>query len=804
MLRSYIQILLRNLYKKRIYSFINIAGLAVGIASFIIIMFYVMDELSYDKYHKRADSIHRICMIYDFGGVGENSASLPFPVAFMLKDEFPDAIKNVTRVFNFQSTRNLIEYKEKLFNERGFFFADSTFFEIFDHEFVKGDPETALDEPYAVVITETTARKYFNEEDPIGKTLKFEINTSLKITGVIKDVPTQSHFGFDFIASMASVKQIYGGRLPRTWVWNPCWTYVQLADGADPAKMEKRYPELIKKYFSDAEKASITMYNQKLTDIHLNSRLDYEIEPNSNRKYVVILSVIAIFLLIIAGINFMNLATATASVRAKEIGIRKVTGAYRSQIISQFLGETLVLTFISMVLAIIIVELCLPFFNDFTGKTMDLDLLFSPVYLIALIVLWIIIGVFSGTYPAFYLSAFKPVSVLKGKIRNEIKGGSARKMLVVFQFAISIALIIGTLIVFEQLRYMRAANLGFNPKNVIVLPIDRTEISSNQFESFKKDLLKNANIFNVSAMDDIIGASHNTHEFRPEGVPEDEWRFYPALVIRDDFVKTMKIEIVAGRDYDELFKTDPVNGMLINEAMVKHQGWTNEEAIGKQFRSLQGKEKVIGVFKDFHATSLHEAASPFVLNMKEMPQVVYFFLNYVVIKIGKGDFKETLSHISKTWYDFDQAHPFDYFLLEDALGKLYADEKNLGVLSMIFTLLILFVAGMGLFGLASYMAERKVKEISIRKVMGATVLNIFVLLSKEFVMLIIIAMIIAWPVAYFLIDEYFLNQFIYQVWISPFTFFAAGFFALFIALIITSYRAFTASRTNPAETLNVE
>ncbi len=801
---NYLKILLRNLVKRKTYTIVNVLGLAIGLASFILIMLYIANELSYDRYHSKAARIERLCMIYDFGGVGENSASMPFPVAFTLKSEYPHLIKEVVRLFNFQSDRNLIEYGDKKFNESHVYFADSTFFRIFDYTFLEGDALTALDEPFTVVITKSMAHKYFGDEEAMGKTLRFEDNALLKVSGVIEDVPKESHFTFDFIASMGSVRNFFGGRLPQTWVWNPCWTYLVLADGVSPEQVEKVLPAFRDKYFYDAQKSSITMYLQKLTDIHLHSRLDYEMQPNSNYSYIVILSVIAVFLLLIAAINFMNLSTATSGARAREIGIRKVTGAYRINLILQFIGESLVLTFIAMILALILIEIILPVFNNYTGKEIHFAYLARPVYLFYLLILWLIVGIVSGAYPAFYLASFKPIAVLKGSFQNEIRGGLARKILVIFQFTISIILVICTIVIFKQVKYMRGADLGFNPENVIMLPIFRTNIAGN-YQTFKNEILANPDIISVSAVDDIVGASHNTHEFRHEGVGEKEWRFYPALVIMDDFVKTFEIKIVAGRDYNRDNKTDPMKGILINESMVRHLGWkSNEEALGQKFKSLSGDEKVIGVFKDFQASSLKDVQGPFVLNMKENPREIAFFLRYMAIRTSGKNQKASLAFLEKKWNQQEQHRPFEYMILKNELGKLYKDETNLGILSLVFTLLIMFVAAMGLFGLASFMAEKRTKEIGIRKVMGASIFDILILLQKDFAKLIIIATLIAWPLAYFTVQDVFLNQFSVQVPMNVWVFILAGFFALLISMLIISYRALVASLLDPAKSLRYE
>ena len=800
---SFFKTAIRYFLKHRAYALINVTGLAIGISSFILIMIYVLDELSFDRYHRQADNIYRLAQIYDFEGVGENSASLPFPVAFTLKDEYPDLVKNVCRIFNFQAPRSLLEYGEQKFNERRFFFADSTFFEIFDHHFLEGDAETALDETNAVVITESMARKYFGDTEPMGKILKFEEIAPLKVTGVIEDVPEQSHFLFDFIGSMASVKAVYGGRLPKTWVWNPCWTYLVLGDGVKPQTLESKFPEFIEKYFYDAEKGNITLYLQKLTDIHLNSRLDYEIEQNHNRSYIYILSSIAFFLLLIAGINFMNLSTATSGARSREIGIKKAIGASRLRLILQFLGESLILTYLALLLAIILLELILPMFNMFTGKSFDIAILLMPEYIVSLILLGLVLGIFSGLYPALYLAAFRPLNVIHDSRGTSHNKGIARKVLVILQFTISISLIIGTMVIFNQLNYLKNADLGFNKKNIMLLPINHTPIARS-YEAFSKELLQDPRIVNVTAIDDIFGAAHNTHEFRPEGFPEDQWQFYPALVVMWNFVKTFDIKILAGRDYNESNKADPATGILINESMVKHMGWaSNEEALGKKFRSLNGEERVIGVINDFHVTSLHEPTGPFVINMKENPGEIIWFLKYVAIRHQPGKEKEVIDLVNKVWTHYAPSRPFEYSFLKDELKNLYEDEDKLGMLSMIFTLLILFIASLGILGLVSFMAEKRTREIGIRKVLGADSIHIIKLLSVEFFWLMIISSLAAWLISWLTISDW-LNHFAYRTSLNWLMFVLAALLAMVLALLITGFKAWMASRTNPVDTLKYE
>jgi len=803
MFKNYLKSSIRNLVKRKTYSLINVLGLSAGVASFLIIYLFITDELSYDRYHEKTDRIYRLVNVYDFEGVGENSASAPFPVAFTLKQEYPEMIENVVRVFNFQAPRSFVEYEEHKFNERNFFFVDSTFFNIFYYNFILGNPETALDEMNSVVMTESAAARYFGTEDPMGKSIRFETNLQLKVTGIIEDVPDQSHFRFDFLGSMSSLRKVFGGNLPKTWVWNPCWTYILLNKNVNPEQLETHFPEFIEKYFYDAEKDNISMYLQSLKDIHLKSKLDYEIAPNNSITSVYILAAIAIFLLIIAIINYMNMATATSAGRAREIGIKKVSGANRLQLVYQFLGESLLITLVAILLSLILIEFVLPTFNDFTGKSITLHDLMEFRNIFFIIGLWFVIGIASGIYPAFYLSSFRPLGVLKSSVDSSVKSGLPRKILVIVQFTISISLIIGTVIIRDQLNYMRSTDLGFTKENIIILPINRTPVA-NIFPTFKKELLQNPNIVSITAMDDIFGAAHNTHEFRPEGFPEDQWQFYPALVVQYDFLKTFEIDLLAGRDYEESNKTDPVKGILINEAMVKHLGWENpQDALGKKLKSLQGDERVIGVFEDFHQTSLHEAAGPFVLNMKESPGAIMFFLKYMAIRILPGSEKNALEYIESMWYKTAPDRPFEYFFLEDELAELYEDEENLSKLSFIFTLIIIFIATLGLLGLASFLAEQKTKEIGIRKVLGASALNIIKNISKEFIWLILFASIFAWIIAYLFITDW-LNNFPYKISINWLVFLISALLAMALALLITSFRAIMAYRADPVDTLKYE
>lgn len=804
MFKYYLTLAFRNMAKRKLHTVVNIIGLAIGLTSFILIALYLIDEMSYDKHHSKAEQIYRVITKYDFRGVGEESSSCPAPVGSHLLGEYPDMIGNVVRFFNNWGTPSLVTYDDKQFKERRMFFTDSTVFEIFDIPFVIGNPGTALNEPGSVVITESTARRYFGDEDPIGKTLEVERYYQIVVSGVIEDTRPQSHFTYDMLISMSTLRKLWGGREPQTWVWNPFWTYVLLKDEVSSDQLDERLPEFVQKYFYDAEKANISLYLQPLTDIHLKSDLDYEIEPNGNVTYIRILGAIAAFLLIIAFINYVNLSTAMAGRRSKEIGIKKVFGSYRRQLIFQFITESVAMSIIGLIIALAMVEFLLPYFNDFTGKNVTSDYFLDPNKLLLLLLITILSGIVSGLYPAFYLSSFQPVRVLRGDPERGKTGVHARRVLVILQFSISIILIVATIFTYRQLTYMRNASLGFTTENILFIPVGYNPINQ-EYDAFKANLLSSPDVISVTHADYIVGTDHNTHEFRPEGFPPDQWQFYPALIIGDDFIETFDIQVVAGRGFSKENPTDAYEGIMINEAMVKYLGWnSNEEALGKKFRTYLGREKVIGVFKDFHATSLHAGLTPFVLSLAQQLQSGETpYRNFFVIRHAPGKMKEVLAYAEKIWDKLAADRPFDYLIHEQELEKLYHEEVIMSKLSGIFTLLVIFIASLGLFGLASYSVDQRTKEIGIRRVLGASALQIFRLLTQELNTMILLAILIAWPFAYFLTSSW-LNQFSERVRLDWKVFFISALIALVISLFISIFKAVSSYRVKPAEILKYE
>ncbi len=805
MIRHYFIIAYRNITRHLKYSILNIGGLAIGLASYIFIAIYINDEISYDKFHDKADSIYRVNRLYNSNNVNEDAATCSFPLAPALEFDYPDIVESTCRFFDFQLPKVFFEYREDTnnivkFNERNFFLVDSTLFDIFTFPFVKGDPATALNCPNTIVLTSSTAKRYFGKEDPIGKILVAEEGLNFEVTGVIEDVPSQSHFKFDMLGSMSTFRQLSGGELPLTWVWNPCWTYVLLHENSSPDILEEKLPDFYLNHYSDLSDQDVTLYLQKLLDIHLESHHDYEMHPNGNILYIYILSAIAFIVLVLACINFMNLTTANSASRSMEIGIKKVFGGSRRKLTAQFLGETIIQSLIALAIAGIIIESFLPLFNHFTGKSINQGLLLQPVGVLLAIFVAIFTGFIAGGYPAVFLSSFKPVAVLQGKLSKGTKSGLARKILVITQFSISIAMIIGTLVVFSQLRFLRNADLGFKKDQIILIPTVRQIVIN--YDIFKESLLKYPEVEYVTGMEDVIGVNHNTREVIIEGLSNDQTYWYPMFMVRHDFIETFNIEVVEGRSFSEKTSSDNVHAIMINEKMVKNLGWTNEEAIGKSIRS-DGNEKVIGVFKDFHILSLHKPINNFILDLLENPDAAAGLTRFIAVRVNTNNYKKILASIKNEWNRFAPTRPFEYSFLDTELDNLYKNEVKFGKFSVILTILALFIASLGLIGLVSFLAAQRTKEIGVRRVFGAKIPDVVKLLSNEFIRLILVANLIAWPFAYFVTNRW-LQNFSQKTAINWTLYLFAGLITLLLTLIITTSKAISASSRNTADTIRQE
>lgn len=803
MRRHYLVIAFRNILKYWNYSVINIGGLAIGLASFIFIILYIQDELKYDAFHEHADRIYRVNRLYNSNDVDEDAATCSFPCGPTLLFDYPDIVEESVRFFNGFRPQWFFDYEKSedeviRFYEKYFMLTDSNVFKVFTFPFIEGDPSTALDKPNTIVITESTAKRYFGDESAIGKVLRVEEQLNFEVTGVIKDIPSQSHFKIDILGSLNTFRQFNQGQFPQTWIWNPCWTYVLLREGIEPEMLDEQFPQFYEKHYTDLKDADVTLYLQSVKDIHLRSHHVYEMRANSNIIYVYILSIVSFIVLMMACINFMNLSTASSANRAKEISMKRIFGGFKNQLARQFLGEAVVQSYIALIIAVLIVEVLLQEFNHFTGKAISSDFLILPTVVLFMLLLGLLVGIIAGTYPAFFLASFKPLNILKGTLRNGAKTAFARKILVIVQYAISISLIIGTLVIFSQLNYLRNAEIGFNKDQIII--IENYGQLQNRYRTFKEELVKNPGIKYVTASEDVLGINHNTRAYEVEGLTPGQQFYIPAFMVDWDFIETFGIEVVEGRSFSHEFPTDTLQAVMINETMVKDLGWTNEEAIGKKIKSADGDERVIGVFKDFYAMSLHRPVNKFIIDMFRRPEA---FAAIVAIKVNTKNYSQLLSYIEETWNKFAPTRPFNYYFLDQQLDAQYKDEEKFGRFTFMLTILAIIIAMMGLTGLTSFLAEQRTKEIGIRRVLGSSFRGVVFLISKEFLILILLANLIAWPVTYFAVKSW-LNNYAEHINVSWLFFILSAVIALILAMAITGYKALRISMVNPAKTLRYE
>ncbi|MEM7655574.1 MAG: ABC transporter permease [Bacteroidota bacterium] len=801
MWRNYVLISLRNLQRNKLYTTVNLLGLAIGISCFVWLVLYVQDEWEYDRHHQQADRIYRVVEKIDLEGQGEESSSNPFPTGPALLHDHPELIEEMVRFFDFQVETHTLTIEEEKFEEADIYFADSSVFQVFDFPLMDGDPMRALHQPNSIVLTQELASKLFPGENPMGQQVKYEGDILLQVTGVFDELPRQSHLHFQALVSFLTLEPMMGRSLTENWVWNPNWTYLLLQEGVEPAELEAQFPAFIDKYYPNFIKTQITHYLQPLTSIHLDSHLDYEMEPNSSRGSLYILLLIGGVILLIACINFMNLATARSAHRAQEVGMRKVLGAHRQQLVRQFLGESLVLTGIAVMLSIFLVRIGLPLFNRIADKELSFDLISTPIFLLALLGLGLIVGTIAGLYPAYYLSAFRPVHVLKGNLKSNRSDRWLRQSLVVVQFVISLVLIISTVVIYRQFVFLQGSDPGFAREQVIVIPTKPTMI--DKIQNFKDRLQTHPGILGITVMNEIIGVHHNVHEFNYEGMDPEKWVYFPGLMVDEDFVETFGLEVIAGRDFDLSFGTEDTASILINETMVKELNWGSPEAaIGKQFRTPFGNERVVGVLKDFHIVSLKEQIRPFVLDIT-VPQIRGFFTKHIAIRIQAEEIPRTLSFIGEQWDGIAPKHPFTYSFLDEELNHLYRDENRLSDLVGYFSVLAILIACLGLFALASFTAEQRSHEIGVRKVLGSSVAQVIELLARDYLKLVLIANLIAWPIAWFTLARW-LEGFAYQISLSWGVFLLAALGVMALALLTVAFQSVRAALSDPADVLREE
>ena len=805
MLKNYIKIALRNLIRHKGYTFINIFGLATGIICCLLILVYVQDELSYDKYHEKAEQIYRIV---NAGVIRGNQIEMPLvsgPWGPAMVEEFPEVLKAVR--IKPPDSRWVITNGEKKFPEKGLYFADPTFLEIFDVEMVVGDPETTLDAPYSMVITEEMAEKYFGEEDPIGKIIVGDNWMNFNITGIMRKHPPSTHMDYDFLVNFETLnkaidpvnKQLYYGDLSREWQNFRIYTYLLLDANADPDAVENKMRTLLEERLGRMLRTvgvELNPYLQKLTDIHLKSNLEGEIGPTGNESYIYIFSAVAIFILLIACINFMNLSTARSESRAKEVGIRKVIGADRGQLIKQFLGESITFTFFASIIAGIAVMFLLIPFNTIAEKNILVSSLINVQTISLLIGLVIIVGFVSGSYPAFLLSAFRPAEVLSGKKHKGASGGILRKVLVVVQFSISVFLIISLSVIYGQMGYIKNKLLGYDKENILAIPLSDPAPRST-YESYKTTLLSNSNITSVSAASTIPGGLFGIALMRPIGRPANENLTIQWMVVDYDFIETFGIELHEGRDFSREFTTDLNRALLLNEEAVKQFGF--DSGIDKRLSAGGPTDlPVIAVSKDYYFKSLHQNIEPFAMLLGTEQA-----FNWVFIKTTDENMPRVMQFAEQEWRRINPGHPFEYTFVDINNDMMYQSEMKLSRLFSIFTGIAIYIACLGLFGLASFTVVQRTKEIGMRKILGASIGGIVIILSKEYVKWVVLANVFAWPLAYYFMRRW-LEGFAYHTNLNILAFFVSGMLALIIALLTVSAQTFKAAAANPVDSLRYE
>jgi putative ABC transport system permease protein len=810
MIKNYLKIAWRNLVKNKTFSLINIVGLAIGLACFILIALYVTDEISYDRYNEKADRIFRVNSDIRFGGTDLKLAVCSDPMGATLKKDYPQ-VEEYVRFYNSNGPK-LVKKDNEFINEARVTYADSTLFNVFTLPAISGDAKNALNEPNTVVITESIAKKYFGTAQAVGKSIETNDNnnTPYKVTAVIKDIPRNSHFNFDFIFSMDNLEYGWGNFLSHNHQ-----TYILLKPGTDPKVFEKNFEQVIDKYIVPQAKQYMQVSSMEefrksgnkleyslmpLLAIHLHSDKIAEMGVNGNIQYVYIFSAVAIFILLIACVNFMNLSTARSANRAKEVGIRKVLGTEKKTLIGQFLAESVFMVFIAMILAIILTWLSVSYFNDISGKNLALADLFKPGFLVFMLLLPLLVGSLAGSYPAFFLSSFQPVQVLKGKINKGFRRSNFRSGLVIFQFFTSIVLIIGTIVVFRQLNYIQNKKIGFNKDQVLV--INGTGALGNNTVAFKNEVAKMSGVRAASFAGylPVSNSSRNDNSFSTEAVMTDKNGFNMQVWNIDyDYIPTLGMEMLEGRNFSSSYGADST-AVIINESTARLIGFS--EPVGKKLYTSDGNAgnsivyTIVGVVKNFNYQSLRENVGPLCFRLGDNRWATAF-------KVAASDVQGLIKNIESKWKSMAPGMPFMYEFLDESFDSMYRAEQRMGKVALSFAVLAILIACLGLFGLATYMAEQRTKEIGVRKVLGASVPDIVSMLSKDFAKLVLIAAIIAFPFAWFVMNRW-LEDFAYRINIGWWVFVIAGMSAIFIALVTVSFQAIKAAFANPVNSLRTE
>ncbi|MFC3415378.1 ABC transporter permease [Algoriphagus hitonicola] len=806
MWKNYLKIAYRNLLKNKIYSGINVFGLSLGMAASFLILIYVLDELSYDKFHPDGEHIYRIGMQ---GSMNGNDFDMPFspaPMAQAMVDEIPE-VEEATRIGVFRTMP--MRYEEKSFTEPITLVVDPNFFNFFGFKLLKGNPKEALTGPDKVILTESTAKRYFGDQEPIGKVLlRGSEKTATEVSGIVADPPYHSHLTFEMLLSADS----WGYMKDEQWSSNNLYTYFRIHSEANPQNAQDGIDGFVTKYFGpeiqqflgislDAFLEQGNRYGYSyipMMDIHLFSGSADDIKPGGNIQYLYIFGAVALFIILIACINFMNLATARASSRAKEVGVRKAIGAQKSRLIYQFLTESMLYSLISGLLALVFIVLALAPFNGLSGKDLGLELLTKPYFLIGLVSFILLVGVLAGSYPAFYLTSFSPVEVLKGKIRSGVKRSNFRNGLVVFQFFISICLIISSMVVYKQLRFMQEKNLGFNKENVVDLL--HTQTLGKNAEAFKQELLSQTDFVSASFANTLPPNIDWSSVFKTTDSQQD---FLCTLNFVDhDQLQTLGYELVKGRFFSRDFPSD-TGTVVLNETAFRQMGWTELDGSQKvsgfwNVNSEPVARTVVGVIRDFNFESLRTSVRPLIMTLGTVPN------NEMAIRLRSGNPAEKVALLEQIWKKHSDGAPFEYSFIDSNFQRLFQAEQKMGNIILVFTVLAISIACLGLFGLAAYTTEQRSKEISIRKALGASIPHLVTILSKDFTILVLIAFVFAGPLAYYLMNSFWLGNFAYRIEIGIFLILLSGLMAILIAWITVSYQSFKTAASNPVDYLKSE
>lgn len=791
MIKNYFKIAWRNLSKNKVFSMINILGLTIGITVCLMIFVFIMNEFSFDNFHEKKDNIYRVSRSFKQDKIVAPWLSGPYATA--LKNDFPAEIKNAVRVM---PSSDLVVIGNKSFNEKNVYFADDNFFSVFTFPLLSGNATTALKEPGSIVLTESVAKKYFGSADnAMGKVLQMDKDMQLKVTAVARDLPSNSHLSFDMVVPMS---RWYNEPWFQVWINNNHFVYLELNDHVDKAKLEKQFPAFMNKYMGSDMKRMGVKVDLELTplrDVYFGEGSSFDPVKHGDKTIVYIFLSIAVLILLIACINFMNLSTIRAVERSKEVGLRKVMGALRNQLVWQFIGESLLITFISCVLSLGLLQLLSPLYNQLLGYTLTVSWNTWPIYAF-LTGIVLIVGFLAGSYPAFFLSAFKPIESLKGKLKLGRGGATFRQALVVVQFSISVFLIVGTIVIVNQMSYVKNKQLGYDKEQTIAIPIDNGDFYEH-LQSFKSELLNNSNIEAVAAMSGEPGGFFDQHTFDVEG-QRDTWKARTEFA-DFDIVKTLGLKVIAGRSFSPQFATDSTDAAMINHTAATKLGFTPAEAVGKWIKNTirdSARRRIVGVVEDFNFLSLKENMEPLVISTAEDRRVA-------LVKIKPGHIEAGIEAVKKEYAKATPLYPLEFTFLDQKFDSMYRTDIRQQTIITIFSGMAIFIACLGLFGLASFTTAKRTKEIGVRKVLGSSTQNIVILLSKDLLKPVIIATVIALPVGYYAMNTW-LQNFAYRTPFSWWIFLLAAVIIFGIALLTVSIKALKAAVMNPAKSLRAE